>query len=268
MEYNKNWYSTLVAIFIIGFLFVLTSSILKLVLVELNDNRWRDNYLKAFYWAEAAWEYAMLKIKENWYGYYDKLNLSKTDNKSTILSLETIYNWWNDPLISYDINSKVSIYAWDLPALSYDVIPLFYTDDTVSHSWIIDIELSINSWDSNTLSWNIISSTWWLAWIWWFTSENIWIYKNLNELWNFIVEDKSIWSFLDETKNNFNYLVLFNSSESTVINYTLDWKTWFFSKPRTDITVSWKIGDYKQNLSIKYDNTDYLWMLKYAIFSE
>lgn len=268
MKNNKNWYSIIAAIFIIWFLFVLTASILKLVLVELNDNRWRDNYLKAFYWAEAAGEYAMLKIKENWYGYYNKLNLDSSSKESTILSLDSNYKWWRDPLVSYDINSKVPKYIWDLPPLSHDVVPLFYNDDSVSILSLLEMTMSVNSWDINNISWNIISATGWLAWNWWITSSSIWVYKLLNESGDFVVGDKSIWDFLDENKNNFSYLVLFNSSDTDVINYTLDWNWMFFTKPRTDILVTGKMWDYKQNLSIKYDNTDYLWMLKYAIFSE
>ncbi len=268
MKYNKNWYSVITAIFIIWFLFVLTASILKLVLVELNDNRWRDNYLKAFYAAEASGEYAMLKIKENWYWYYSKMDLDKSDNESIILSLDNVYKWWRDPLIWYDINSKVNKYTWDLPSISHDVIPLFYSDDTISNSAITEMILTVNSWDAGSLSWNIVSATWWLSWVWWFSETDLWLYKALDWVWNFVMEDKKIKDFLVENSNNFNYLVLFNSGDSNVINYTLDWKWWFFSRPRTDIQVSGKIWDYKQNLSIKYDNTDYLGLLKYSVFSE
>jgi hypothetical protein len=73
---------------------------------------------------------------------------------------------------------------------------------------------------------------------------------------------------LETNKNNFNYLVLFNSSENNPISYKLNWEWGFFTKPRTDIIVSSKLGDYKQNISIKYDNTDYLGILKYSIYND
>lgn len=263
---NKNWYSILVAIFIIWFLFVLTSSIFKLVLAELNDSRWRDDYLKAYYAAEASGEYAMLKIKTNWYWYYNKLDLDKSKWESTMLSLNWVYKWWSDPIMSYDLNSKVKSFSWNLEPLSYDVIPLFYTDDT--WSWqILDMLLDIKSWVPDSLSWNIISSKWWLSGVWWFNGTDRWILKSIDDVWNFSVEDKSLSWFLNQNKWSFNYLVLFNSSDFSPIDYVLDWKWSYFTKPRTEIAVSWKLWDYKQSLSIKYDNTDYLWMLKYSIYS-
>ncbi len=263
LKSNKSWYSVVIALFVIGFLLTLTSSILKLVLVELNDSKEGYNYLKTYYATKGGGELVMLKIKENWYGYYDKVWFDKTNPISNILN----QNWDKNPLISYDINSKVTKYDWELKPLSYDFLPLFYTEDT--SSWVIlDMVLSAYEWDINSLSWNIITSNWWLSWVWWFTSTNQWFLKQIDSVWDFVIENKTIWAFLDENKTNLNYLVLFNSSDISTIKYNLDWKWGFFTKPRTEIAVSSKIWSYKQNISIKYDNTDYIGMLKYSIYND
>lgn len=260
---NKSWYSIIIAIFVIWFLLALTSSILKLVIVELNDNRGVYNYLKTHYATMGAGEMVMMKIKDNWYWYYEKINFDKSNPISNILNID----WEKNPIISYDINSKVKEYDWSISPLSYDVIPLFYIEN--NGSWVlIDMDLSStwsNLWD---LSWNIISSNWWLSWEWWFTLNSEWYLKQLDQNSDFLIDTKSIWDFLSENNNNFNYLVLFNSSENTTINYNLDWKWGFFTKPRTEIAVSSKIWSYKQNISIKYDNTEYLGMLKYSIYND
>lgn len=260
---SKKWYSVIIAIFVIWFLLTLTGSILKLVLVELNDWRWIYNYLKTYYATQWAWELVMLKIKENWYWYYEKIAFDSSNPISSIL------NQWLDknPIISYDINSKVNKYDWELKPLAYDVIPLFFTENT--SSWVIlDMVLWIYDWDLDSLSWNIITNNGWLSWIWWFTATDEWYLKQIDSAGDFIIEKKTIGTFLNDNKNNLNYLVLLNWSDTSIIKYNLDWKWWFFTKPRTEIAVSSKLWSYKQNISIKYDNTDYLGMLKYSIYND
>lgn len=262
---NKSWYSIIITIFVIWFLLTLTSSILKLVIVESNDNKWVYNYLKSYYATSGAWEFVMLKIKENWYWYYEKIDLDNTNPISNILNKDSQKD--KNPIIAYDINSKVSKYDWELPPLSYDVIPLFYTE-TSSSGVLVDMKLTISDWNDTDLSWNIISNNWWLSWEWVFDWNKVWFLKQLDSFWDFTILDKTIIHFLQENNNNFNYLVLFNSSENTPISYKFDWKWGFFTKPRTDIVVSSKLGNYKQNISIKYDNTDYLGILKYSIYND
>jgi len=176
MKKNNKWYSIIIIIIIIGFLLALTWAIYKLVLVELNDNRWRYSYLKASYASKWAWELAMLMIKEKWYWYDQEVVFDKGNPISDILNYE---NNKNNPLISYSINSKVSNYTWSIDSLWYDIIPLFYIDD--SWSWqILDLELSINDWNEDKLSWNLISKNSWLSGIWDFSWDSSWIIK---ELW-------------------------------------------------------------------------------------
>ena len=94
---NKNSaYTILVSLMIIGFLIVVTTWILNLVLRESRDNKWQWQYLQSYGWAEAAMELALLKIKQNGYWVYDK----KTD-------LDILKTPKSKIKISYDLNSKL-----------------------------------------------------------------------------------------------------------------------------------------------------------------
>ena len=57
-------YSVIAAILMIGFLLVLTTSTLNLVLQEMQDGKGRQDYMKAYAGAEGAMELALLKIKD------------------------------------------------------------------------------------------------------------------------------------------------------------------------------------------------------------
>ncbi|MFA5917534.1 MAG: hypothetical protein WC850_04875 [Candidatus Gracilibacteria bacterium] len=261
---NKSGYSIIITIFVIGFLLTLTSSILKMVLVESNDNKGVYNYLKSYYATTGAGELVMLKIKENGYGYYEKIDLDNGNPISNILNKDSQKD--KNPIIAYDINSKVSNYAGELAPLSYDVIPLFYTDST-SSGVVLDMSLT-STGDLNDLSWNIITSDGGLSGAGGFNGTTEGFLKQLDTFGDFTMSDNTISNFLEANKNDFNYLVLFNSNENTSVSYKIDGKGSFFTKPRTDIIVSSKLGDYKQNISIKYDNTDYLGILKYSIYND
>jgi len=82
---KKSWYTIIVSLLIIWLLLVLSSGILNMILSELKDNKAMGNYIKAYAWAESAQELALLKIKENWYAYYDNIDHSIND-KSILLS--------------------------------------------------------------------------------------------------------------------------------------------------------------------------------------
>lgn len=82
-------------------------------------------------------------------------------------------------------------------------------------------------------------------------------------------DSESIESFLASDTRSTNYLILFNPDASTDIDYRLytDSDSEFFTKPRTEIISSAQVGKYKQNFRTVVDNTEYLNVLKYSIFS-
>ena len=70
--------------------------------------------------------------------------------------------------------------------------------------------------------------------------------------------------------------MLFNKSWSDIMDYELRTQatdlitssTEFFSKPVWNITSSVTVWKYRQNISTSIDNTEFLNMLKYSIFSK
>lgn len=265
MYKNKWWYSIIIILLVIWFLLFLWVWIFNLILNDLKDNRAMWDYIKAYAWAESAWELALLQIKKNWYAYYDKID-HNINNRSILLAdnpLDTTkFKNSNDIFISYDIWSKVKSYSWTLSPLSYDIIPLFYLNDAWEQK-VWELSFSIITWNDSNLSWNLIWKETWISGVW---SNIEWIKKVLTDEW-FKYTKQDINDFI--TSSNENYLVLFNSWNTWDIKYSLQSNdaNKYFSKPRTVITVSAQVANYKQNLNIDLDNTEFLDMLKYSIFS-
>lgn len=261
---QNSWYTILVSLMIIGFLMVLTTWILNLVLREMNDNRWAWNYLKAYAWAEAAQELALLKIKNHWYWVYYKIDF--TDPKAKILRNDR--NNQKEILIMYNLNSKTKSYTWTLRPFQQDVIPLFYIETDDSRNKIIDLRLEIlNSFpDNSKMAWNIISHYW--DWIWWSSEINNWTKGQWRKKdWSFLDEIRISWNnwFLDRYLNN--YLVVINLDENNDLEFNLS-STSYFTKPTSKIISSAKVWNYKQNLETTLDNTAFLSILKYSIYSQ
>lgn len=262
---NKNWYSGVLALLLIGFIMVLSIWILRLVLNEMKSNRAMWDYIKAYAWAESSQELALLDIKKKWYWYYSKIE-SDLNDKSVLISKnplnKSLYHPKNDVLISYDNDWKVNSYEWILYPLWYDIIPLFYIDDTGERK-VNDIIFNVLTWTSEDLSWNVVWKINWISWNW--TSLN-WIKKTYNPSW-FLYEERTLNEFISTSDTN--YLVLFNSWNSSNITYKISSSNLleFFTKPRLDIISSWEIWEYKQNLRTRVDNTEFLNILRYSIYS-
>lgn len=276
MKYNNNsWYSIIISVLLIGFLLMLTTWVFNLVLKEHNDNRGLWDSIKAFAWAESAQELALLKIKEKGYWIDHKIE-HDVSTGSIVLSENpwdiTTFNRNKEAFISYNLNvlaEKVwSEYVFSdiLTENQYSIIPLFYENEGIN--FVRSYDLSINSWFASDLVWNLVS---WSGWIWnnGADSMNQGNWKNISvnpSTW--IPEAKHVsnqdrWTFLS-TRNNA-YLILFNGWNSD-INFTLK-SLQKFSKPKTTILSSAQIWKYRHNLETKYDNTQFLNMLKYAVFS-
>jgi len=254
---NRNsWYSILVVLMIIGFLMVLTTGVLNLVLRELNDNRWTWNYLKAYAGAEAAQELALLQIKKHWYWIYDK----KDD-------LEYLKTPKSKIKISYDLASKTKSYSWSLESFEQAVIPLFYIKQDDTRDKIEDLKLNIINYSNfpsnNNMAWNIVSQNW--DWIWWTWEISNFIkakWKNANGTF---LDELKISDFLNNYENN--YLVVINLDSTNNLDFKIS-SSKDFTKPISKIISSAKIWKYKQNLETTLDNTAFLSILKYSVFSK
>lgn len=268
MKYNNTQgYSVIISMLLIGFLLVLTTTVFNLVLRELRDTRGLWNSIQAFAWAEAAQELALLKIKEKWYGIDHKVE-HFTNSDSIILSENpdniSTFKKNKDVLISYDLSVSTDNYSEELIPQSYSIIPLFTQSEwDINSISILNYTLSVNSWNWSNLVWNLIAWEKGMSWTGddttrWTGKEFNWGVSTFNTQW---VSD-----FL--RVNNDAYLILFHSwnSWNGNITFTIN-SSAKFSKPKTQIISSAQVGDYRHNLQTDYDNTQFLNMLKYSVFS-
>lgn len=268
MKKNNKAYSVIIALLITWFLLLLVSWVFNLVLREFNDTVAMGNYYKAYYWAESSQELALLKIKEKWYWIDENIDFWIND-KSIILSKnptdKSLFNPKNEVFISYSLETKTNSYSWKLIALEYDIIPLFYIDNNNNEHKINNLDFNVNFWNNSELLWNIVSKEWWISWIWEF-DWNLNVNKKISNSYISVNSSDDLKTFLSD--NNTNYLILFNSWNNN-IEYNLNTinNSEFFSKPKTYIISSAKIWDYRQNLRTYLNNTEYLNILKYSIYS-
>lgn len=264
---NKSWYAILVTLMIIGFLIVLTTGVLNLLLNELNDNKWEEKYLKASFAAEWAMELALLKIKNEWYWIYDKIEF---ENFNSDILRDDINNK-KEVSISYDLNSKTDDYKWILLPYEQVVVPLFYMSWTpIVYNKVKKINLSIINYSefsvSDKMAWNIISENG--DWIWWkslINQTSKWKWRMWD--WGFLSQVNINWNsgFLD--LYNKNYMVIINLDPNNNLEYNLKSIDWEFTRPISKIISSAKIWKYKQTYETFLDNTEFLSILKYSVFS-
>jgi len=267
-HYNNNsGYSIVISLLMVGFLIVVTSWVFNLVLWELNDNRWRENYLKAFAAAEWAQELALLQIKEKGYGYY-WAGAVKTDDPILAQDPANI-KLARDPIISYDLSSKTVSYTESLDPLWYAIVPLFVLDDSTPSqpnflqpdgtAGILSLVLEV-PW--NSLIWNLLSENGWMSGVWRFSEIDTSTFSTASS----VTADYSIKDFINTNTRKLNYLILFNSDPVNSVDYTLN-SNREFTTPEATIISSASVWKYKQNLSTKLDNTEFLNILRYSIYS-
>lgn len=272
MNTNKKGYSVVASILMVGFLLIVTTGVFQLVLSELNDNRGRENYIRASAGAEWALELALLQIKENGYGYYNPIN--DVTNPLSVVLAENPLNTWsltpNDVQISYTSDSRVNSYSGAINLLWFDIIPLFYLDDSIDpeqrvNSIVLEVQEGLNE----NLSWNIVSSDWGIAGQGEFSGVTEWFLRGIADTGGFTQGNIRIDDFLWDIDRENNYLILLNSSSTDPLKYVLKSEdtTEFFTRPRTELISSAQVGKYKQSFRTVLDNTEYLNLLKYSIFS-
>ena len=248
---NKQGFSIIVAVFMIGFLLVLTTWVFNLVLREMKDNRWAENYLKAYAWAEWAMELWLLNIKEK--GYSTDIDLLNTDSGSESLSFNSTFKKINDPKISYNMDIAVDQLSWmTMTGWETVLIPLFSNGVGVTNPTFTS---------SNDILWNIVWNWEWMSWSGSFDLSTSQIYKKNDGTYSSL---DSVQSFL--TVNTASYLMLFNKWWPTTYDFSVaSWE--LFSRPVWKITSSVTVWKYKQNISTSIDNTQFLNMLKYSLYS-
>lgn len=243
VQQSQAWYAIIASVLLISFLIVLVSGTLTLIVGELKDSKGRQDYLRAFYAAEWGLEMALYDIKEKWYGYTESGSYEYEDSSA------------NDPKISYEFISQVKNYTDSLWAGETVIIPLFTIDNAGVQS-VDNLELS----GGGTLSWNIIGQESGLSGLWDFSTST-----NIDEK---IIGGKAvpgtIGSFL--SSNSGSYLMLVNT-DNTDVSYALT-SSDYFTRPVADILSSGVMAKYQQNLTTSVDNTEFLGILRYSIYSD
>lgn len=262
MQKNNSWYSVILAILMVWFMLVLTSWVFLLVLSENKDTKSMEYYLKSFAWAEGSIEVALLKAKKYNYSYSEELTKLMPISKVLFREGES-YNYNKDVFITYNLDSTASeINSKNLESWKFDIIPLFYYDINWSYKKVKNIKLE---WVNSEIVWNIVWENSWITWLGNFTNVSEWNYKTIS--WNDISYSKSkIWDFLNNSDKN--YLILHNTSWDTVNYNLISLNSWeYITKEASYIVWSWEVWWYKQNLRVKINNSEYLNLLKYSIFS-
>lgn len=248
---SNEGYSIIAAILMIGFLLILTVGTLNLVLSEMQDGRWRQNYMKSYAGAEGAMELWLLQIKKEGYGVYDSIS------ESTML-----WSAAKDAKVWYDFTGRVNSYNGSLSAYEVDIIPLFWIDTSGSRHDISSIDFT----GLSSVAWNILGTSGGVSWIWNMNNATIAWEKAYDDTTGDLLFDNSqtVGSFLSSGEN---YLIIHNTS-SVDGTYSLNVGSGdYFTLPRWDIISTWKVWKYSQNLQTTVDNTEFLWILKYSIYS-
>lgn len=207
--------------------------------------------VKANYAAESALEMALLRIQEKGYGYSARID-HDLNNTSILLSntpnsIEDFRS--GEVFFSYDISVKSNSYTGTLERLESVLIPLFYLDSFGQEKKITDLNFKILWGDTNMLSW-------WIIWT------HLWI----SGTWNLQDKQWEIQDFLSQSSSN--YLLLSYQSPYDIFSYTLHTtkEGEFFSKPFTEIIARGQSGEYYKVMKTKFDYTEFVWEIKYALF--
>ena len=290
---RKRWFSIIIVMLIVGFLIVLSTWVLTLVIQENKNTRLVYNSVATYAWAEWALEYSLLKVKNHQEWFSDSIDKTSWDYDVNLLSNNPDSPSIKDESLEYEMLSNSKKYDWTIDAWWFEVIPLFYDE------WIVfqNTSKNPNMWTSHIIKthkfkltspkeliWNIIWNdvtwdTFWITWTWWLGS-SVWTWSDINiSFWSlkknetdtnltddskmFSLEKIDIGSFMDQYDSN--YLIINNPSNEQ-ISYSIE-SPEGFSTPKIAIVWSSRIWNYKQNVSFEEDKSKIFDILKYSLIN-
>lgn len=246
---NNSWYSVILSILLVWFMLILAFWIFNLVSRENRDSRVVLNYLKAYSAAEWWVELALLESKNNNY-FLSSSELSSSEQENIFKKYELFY-----PKLNYQINSQTKeIIDREIKSGEFMIIPLNQAKNIKLDAWLL--------WEN--LIWNIISWTDWITWKWNFETTTLWNKRTINS-WLPKIENITVYDFLNSLLLEESYLLLQNIW-SDDLSFNLNSQE-FFTSEELVIISSAEIDWLKQNLQVKLDNSQYLNLLKYVVFS-
>lgn len=278
---NQKWFTLLIILGVIGFLLVLLTGIFQIVLFELNDTKNMDYYIKAQSASEAWQEIAMLKLKEEWFGFdvkkwysqegeeiYDKTGESIILSRDPSNTQGIEFHENKDVFFRYNIDSKTTSYNGMIEPSGFHVIPLFYTDE----QWGGRTEtpyLTVTAGIADDFVWNILWDETWVSGIGSFdrnTDVKEKVLTSVNNQQNFRLRDTSVQSFLVNNPEK-NYLMILNTGTENIEYVMATDNGESFTKPITTVYSSAKIWEIKQNIKLEIDNSKYFDVLKYSLYN-
>lgn len=232
----------------------------RLVMWNSYRNDDSNNLIKVSIASETMVELALLDIKNKWYWYSQNVG-GWINNKSVKLASD-YFNSWNyydekDVLVSYNIDSRIRSYSWELSSQRQEIFPLFYIDNNWEHK-VENLSLEALS-SSGSVLWSIISDSSSISGRWAFSKNTVWISKSVSE-GEYTWKEESIDKFLLDSSSS--YLVLYNTDLSESFDYEL-FGSGSFTKPNIKISSLVQIWDVKQVFETDLGNINYLSPLNY-----
>ena len=129
LQEDKKWFVAIIVVLLIGFLTVVTASLLWLFVEENKITRTLSSGIATQYGSEWALEYALLKKKHHDHGFEDSLKRDEMCGISTALRSDSwsIDIMSNSLKIGYTMKSQETSYTGTIVGGGYEIIPL-YTD--------------------------------------------------------------------------------------------------------------------------------------------
>ena len=181
LQEDKQWFVAIIVVLLIGFLTVVTASLLWLFVEENKITRTLSSGIATQYGSEWALEYALLKKKHHDHGFEDALQRDEACGISKELrsASGSIDVMSNSLKIGYEMKSQATSYTGTIVGGGYEIIPLYTDTGSVSFlptcSWLktwfwsdttkftknFKLSLTNIGWsaDINALSWNILVSS-------------------------------------------------------------------------------------------------------------
>jgi hypothetical protein len=133
LQEDKKWFVAIIVVLLIGFLTVVTASLLWLFVEENKITRTLSSGIATQYGSEWALEYALLKKKHHDHGFEDSLQRDEACTISKALRSDSgsIDIMSKSLKIGYTMKSQETSYTGTIVGGGYEIIPL-YTD---SWSW-------------------------------------------------------------------------------------------------------------------------------------
>ena len=293
---SQEGFSTLLSIFVIWFLLIISTGVLNMYMTEMKINRSLYNGITTYAWAEWSLEYALLKSKNHRDGFWDAVSDIEPD--SNLLSGYT--RRINGLRLNYTFQNHSNNFSGTIQAGEHLIFPLFIGTGTVLgwssiHPNKTDLIAAVKKQLTLTMGWPL---GWNIIMIQQSNGETIgitgtgnisihyptldqtgvireYIEESIQDIWwdvldtqeYFIHSNTWVANFLNRWDLTEPYLLIFNPGN---VWYSVELQTDSpFALPMNSIVASSHIGTTaKQTIEFSEDKSKYYESLKYGLFMD